>query len=186
MAQIIANAQELRWSGLTIQSSGLYIYLTDLSAQNDFASANVQYDAINFSNYQYSAQLCNSQLNKGSYAIFPVVWLMPGDESGSVVVYLVGQSGLLPLNYSACYYGVSDNPPQAFEYQGNTQTKEYAIYGMGIYTPFLPQTTKLSTPTGLNATNVTSNSATIGWNAVENATDYKVEYRRQGDTTWNE
>lgn len=44
----------------------------------------------------------------------------------------------------------------------------------------------LSTPTGLNADNITSNSATISWNAVENATDYKVEYRRQGDTTWNE
>lgn len=46
--------------------------------------------------------------------------------------------------------------------------------------------TPLSTPTGLNADQITSNSATISWNAVENATDYKVEYRRQGDTTWNE
>ena len=52
--------------------------------------------------------------------------------------------------------------------------------------PYAPPATPLATPTGLNATNVTSNSATIGWNAVENATDYKVEYRRQGDTTWNE
>ena len=48
------------------------------------------------------------------------------------------------------------------------------------------QATPLSTPTGLYADNITSDSATIGWNAVENATDYKVEYRRQGDTTWNE
>lgn len=186
MAQIIANAQELRWSGLTIPSSGLYIYLTDLSAQNDFATASVQYDAINFSNYQYSAQVCNSQLNKGSYAIFPVVWIMPGDESGSVVVYLVGRDGLLPLNYNACYYGVNYNQPQAFEYLGNTQAKESAIYGMGIYTPFLPQTTKLATPTGLNATNITSSGATVRWTGDENATSYKVEYRRQGDTTWNE
>lgn len=44
----------------------------------------------------------------------------------------------------------------------------------------------LSTPTGLYADNITSDSARIGWNAVENATGYKVEYRRQGDTTWNE
>lgn len=46
--------------------------------------------------------------------------------------------------------------------------------------------TPLSTPTGLYADQITSDSATISWNAVENATDYKVEYRRQGDTTWNE
>ena len=48
------------------------------------------------------------------------------------------------------------------------------------------QATPLSTPTGLYADNITSDSARISWNAVENATDYKVQYRRQGDTTWNE
>ena len=52
--------------------------------------------------------------------------------------------------------------------------------------PYAPPATPLATPTGLNATNVTSNSARISWNAVENASGYKVEYRRQGDTTWNE
>lgn len=186
MAQIIASAQELRWSGLTIPSSGLCIYLTDLSAQNDFAAASVQYDGGSFPGDINSQYYCNTFLNKGSFAIFPVLWLQPGAESGSIVVYLVGQSGLLPLNYSACYYGVSGNPPQAFEYQGGTQAKEGAIYGMGIYTPFLPQTTKLTTPTGLNADNITSDSARVSWTAVENASGYKVEYRRQGDTTWNE
>ena len=48
------------------------------------------------------------------------------------------------------------------------------------------QATPLSTPTGLNADNITSNSARVSWTAVENASGYKVEYRRQGDTTWNE
>lgn len=50
----------------------------------------------------------------------------------------------------------------------------------------LQPSSPLSTPTGLNADNITSNSATISWTAVENASGYKVEYRRQGDTTWNE
>lgn len=45
---------------------------------------------------------------------------------------------------------------------------------------------KLSTPTGLYADNITSDSARVSWTAVENASGYKVEYRRQGDTTWNE
>lgn len=47
-------------------------------------------------------------------------------------------------------------------------------------------TTPLATPTGLYADNITSDSARVSWTAVENATSYKVEYRRQGDTTWNE
>lgn len=45
---------------------------------------------------------------------------------------------------------------------------------------------KLSSPTGLTADQITSNSATISWNAVENASDYKVEYRVQGATNWTE
>lgn len=44
----------------------------------------------------------------------------------------------------------------------------------------------LTAPTGLAHDQVTSTSARVTWNAVTNASGYKVEYRRQGDTTWNE
>lgn len=40
------------------------------------------------------------------------------------------------------------------------------------------QATPLSTPTGLYADNITSDSARVSWNAVENASGYKVEYRQ--------
>ena len=49
-----------------------------------------------------------------------------------------------------------------------------------------PDATPLSTPTGLNATNVTSNSARTNWQAVENASNYKVQYKAAGDTVWTE
>ena len=45
---------------------------------------------------------------------------------------------------------------------------------------------KLSAPTGLTHDRVTSTSARVGWNAVTNATDYKVEYRVHGATNWTE
>lgn len=45
---------------------------------------------------------------------------------------------------------------------------------------------KLSTPYNLVADQVTSSSARVRWNAVTNATDYKVEYRVQGATNWTE
>ena len=51
---------------------------------------------------------------------------------------------------------------------------------------FSPSASPLATPTNLSATNITSSGATVSWTGDENATDYKVEYRRQGDTTWNE
>lgn len=44
----------------------------------------------------------------------------------------------------------------------------------------------LSTPTGLYADNITSNSARTNWQAVENASNYKVQYKAAGDTVWTE
>ena len=63
-----------------------------------------------------------------------------------------------------------------------TPLKAGTQYYWSLYNP----TTPLATPTGLYADNITSDSARVSWNAVENATGYKVEYRRQGETTWNE
>lgn len=52
--------------------------------------------------------------------------------------------------------------------------------------PILPPTQPLSAPTGLTHDQVTSSSARVGWNAVTNAEDYKVEYRQYGQTNWIE
>lgn len=41
-----------------------------------------------------------------------------------------------------------------------------------------------SVPTGLNATNVTTTTATLNWTAVASATSYNVQYRIVGTTTW--
>ena len=52
--------------------------------------------------------------------------------------------------------------------------------------PFYPLTTPLSTPTGLYADNITSDSATTHWTGDENASNYKVQYKAAGDTVWTE
>ena len=44
----------------------------------------------------------------------------------------------------------------------------------------------LSTPTGLYADNITSDSATTHWTGDENASNYKVQYKAAGDTVWTE
>lgn len=57
------------------------------------------------------------------------------------------------------------------------------------YTSSATFTTLSSTPTcgavsGLNASAVTSNSATLGWTAVSGANSYNVQYRIVGSATW--
>ncbi|MBX2929707.1 MAG: fibronectin type III domain-containing protein [Saprospiraceae bacterium] len=44
--------------------------------------------------------------------------------------------------------------------------------------------TTCGTPSGLNATNVTSTAATLNWGAVSGATAYNVRARQVGTTTW--
>lgn len=66
-----------------------------------------------------------------------------------------------------------------------TDPEEY-LRDFEITTSLDGLSTKLATPTNLSATNITSNSAQVSWTGVENASSYKVQYRRQGDTTWNE
>ena len=39
-------------------------------------------------------------------------------------------------------------------------------------------------PSGLSASNITSNSAALKWNAVTSATSYKVEYKASSSSTW--
>lgn len=55
-----------------------------------------------------------------------------------------------------------------------------------IQTFTTPITEKLAAPTGLSATNITSTSARLSWNEVENATGYNLEYRPQGTSEWTE
>lgn len=45
---------------------------------------------------------------------------------------------------------------------------------------------QLDTPTDLTATNITNNSADLGWSAIENASNYRVDYRIYGDTLWQQ
>ena len=48
------------------------------------------------------------------------------------------------------------------------------------------QSTPLSTPTGLYADNIKSDSATTHWTGDANASNYKVQYKAAGDTVWTE
>lgn len=44
----------------------------------------------------------------------------------------------------------------------------------------------LSTPTNLSTSNITYNSVTLSWDKVENASRYKLEYKKDGATAWIE
>ena len=116
------------------------------------------------------------------------------EVSGTKTYYL---RYLLPTASSHSYVYASSSPATI---TGLTPGTTYNIdisarvatdstnYDGSVYTDKTPVTTltQLSAPTGLTHDQVTSSSARVGWNAVTNATDYKVEYRVQGATDWTE
>lgn len=128
----------------------------------------------------------NSTVVKGSCSIL---------FNGSTNLAYLGASSECLLTYPAeiniigIYPADTSYPGEWIQAVGQSRyasADEFFNTSDNVYVYERPPATPLSTPTGLYADNITSDSARVSWSAVENATDYKVEYRKQGDTTWNE
>ena len=76
-------------------------------------------------------------------------------------------------------------------------TYEYEVYAVGNGTTFITSSAAtgtfttvalitLDTPTNLASSNITNNSATVSWTGDDRATQFKVEYRASGASTWEE
>jgi len=87
--------------------------------------------------------------------------------------------------FSNTYLLTGLNAATTYEFQVQTVCKS-SISGYSAISTFTTSSGGAScgTPTGLNATNITTNSATLNWSAVSGATSYNVQYRLAGTTTW--
>ena len=97
----------------------------------------------------------------------------------------------LPFTYYLYLVKSSDFPNSNYnrnQFNTSLAIGEYycAVDKRNVNYYWAPVTTPLSTPTGLYADNITSDSARTNWQAVENASNYKVQYKAAGDTVWTE
>lgn len=97
----------------------------------------------------------------------------------SYPLYLVRSSDFSANSYIWATFGERIEEKALRKYICNVQTQ-----GVDYY--WEPATTPLSTPTGLYADNITSDSATTHWTGDANASNYKVQYKAAGDTVWTE
>ena len=84
-----------------------------------------------------------------------------------------------PTSTSSFRTGSSTSAPSINDLDGLARKTNGAL-GAYEYDP-LP---RITSPNSLNATNITSNSALLGWNAVQNAVNYGVDYKLAGDSLW--
>lgn len=96
------------------------------------------------------------------------------------------QECFVKITTAAAARQIAYKTTQAWGQQGADAANDYLNSQTWDYV-FPRQTAQpLATPTNLTSSNITINSAQVSWTGVENATDYKVEYRKQGEKTWNE
>jgi hypothetical protein len=72
--------------------------------------------------------------------------------------------------------------------QYNARVKSICTSGTSDYsaiTNFTTQSETCNVPTNLNASGITQTSAGISWNAVTGATSYKLEYKKNSESTWS-
>ena len=130
----------------------------------------------------------NISNNSGNLTIYPngttSTWLYCTGTNNGVRVgtntnktfTIDASSGYLKHTSTSRYVGVYTTTPDWRCYTnttGNTANQTLAIYKK-VCESNTPTPTQLPAPTGLNATNITHNSATLSWNTVTNASSYVV------------
>ena len=77
------------------------------------------------------------------------------------------------------------SPSSNYEWQVQTNCGNNNLSGLSVLSFFTTSTPACNTPTGLNATNITTTSATLNWVSVGGAISYNVQYRIAGNPTWS-
>lgn len=127
--------------------------------------------------------------NYPNYITESVIYLIPGAVGYSTtypgsynvdnyaVVWKYGAQSAAAQELRNTYYNYFSNA-------ASTATSYAKDYFSNYYEA--PQATPLTTPIGLNATNITSDSALLGWAQNANASNFKIEYKINGDTSWTQ
>lgn len=160
---------------------GVYVFeISGSPTTNDCALPVLQYRSVSgyesyiFTCYDYVTRTYSTLIGPTKWYLYPLDYRSektgnPYDINLYCVVWATGNvnTALKQLQNESYRYG------QAAPGGGVVSASNY-------YSNYYeaPSATPLATPTGLYADNITSDSARISWNAVENASGYKLEYRQ--------
>ena len=115
-------------------------------------------------------------------------WSAIPNATGYTVAYKTGNGDFTEVTTSDPTYtlsGLNEDVTYTIKVKATSTNDNYVE---SSYSSESSETTliTLATPSGVGVTDVTTNSARIVWNNVTNATGYRIEYRRVGDTEWTE
>lgn len=101
-----------------------------------------------------------------------LAWVL--EENSGIIVY---ESGSVPRSDAGV--GWSAGMPDSWG------SSSLANYSYSIYASYNPGTVQVcGVPSGLDASNITENSAVLTWSGTASATSYRIQYREVGAGTW--
>ncbi|MGE5106479.1 MAG: fibronectin type III domain-containing protein [Sphingobacteriales bacterium] len=113
------------------------------------------------------------------------------DNDANETVYVGMNIGVYYIdNTTTSWTNISSNLPLVaindIKIQKSSGTLRVATYGRGVWETALNggAVSTCSTPTGVTASSIANNSATISWTAVTGASSYDLQYKTSSSSTW--
>ena len=166
-------------------------------AEGDTYTFKVQATSTNaaYEESEYSAEVTDStQVTLGTpvptiaktTSSLVVTWPAITNADGYTVAYKTGTGAYTEAQVATNRYeatGLAEGVTMTFKVKA---TSTNAAYANSPFSTEVSDTTQitLDTPTNVQVSNITENSVTITWQSVDNASGYRIEYRRNGDTQW--
>jgi trimeric autotransporter adhesin len=128
----------------------------------------------------------------GNLPDMPVRWVMfyPGDNSKAIIATETGIWQTELINGAATVWDPETGFPNVrtdmLQYRASDGLLAAATHGRGIFTTIVGSTPPptCGTVSGLNASSVTTSSATISWSSLSGALNYDVDYKLNSSGTW--
>lgn len=128
----------------------------------------------------------------GNLPDMPVRWVMfyPGDNSKAIIATETGVWQTELINGASTVWDPETGFPNVrtdmLQYRASDGLLAAATHGRGIFTTTIgaPPPPTCGTVSGLSASSITQNSATVSWSSLSGALSYDVDYKLNSSGTW--
>lgn len=126
----------------------------------------------------------------GNLPDMPVRWVMfyPGDNSKAIIATETGVWQTELINGASTVWDPETGFPNVrtdmLQYRTSDGLLAAATHGRGIFTTTIGAPPTCGTVSGLSASSITQNSATVNWSSLSGALNYDVDYKLNSSGTW--
>ena len=126
----------------------------------------------------------------GNLPDMPVRWAMfyPGDNTKAIIATETGIWQTTLINGASTIWDPETSFPNVrtdmLQYRASDGLLSAATHGRGVFTTIIGAAPSCGNVSGLNASSISTTTATVGWTALGGALNYDVDYKLNSSGTW--